>query len=298
MPKKKIQKVGFIGLGKIGAPMAKNILEAGFDLTVYNRSGDKMIPLLEKGAHGAESPKEAATGVEAVLTCLLDDQSMIENVSGDEGILAGLKPGGVHIGTATISPSCAAELAELHKKHGSYYIAAPVFGRPDAAEAGTLLTYVAGDEGAVSACEELFNAYTRSHVYMGSDHKVVNSIKLTMNFMLVSLIELFAQVYTFAEKSGIDAEFTNELILTVLSHPVMKEYTQRIRTRDFEPAAFDLSSGFKDVTLMLQASTQVQAPLPYASTIREKFLTALANGLAEKDWSAVSEISRMHAGLQ
>lgn len=297
MPVNQIEKVGFIGLGKIGAPVAKNILKAGFDLKVYNRTREKMKPLLDAGASQAQNPKQAAMDVDVVMTCLLDDQSMLDNLTGETGILAGLKQGGIHIGTATISPACAAELAALHEGHGSHYVAAPVFGRPDAAKSGTLLTYVAGEEQVVSACDAVFEAYTRSHIYMGEDHKVVNSIKLTMNFMLVSLIELYAEVYTFAEKSGIDPEFTNQLIMTVLKHPVMEEYTRRIRTRDFEPAAFDLSSGFKDVTLMLLASTQIRAPLPYASIIREKFLTALANDMADKDWSAVTEIARLQAGL-
>lgn len=292
-----IEKVGFIGLGRMGAPIAKNILRAGFDLTVYNRTPEKMKPLIEKGATGATSPKEAAAGADAVITCLMDDQSVLDNVTGENGLLAGLKPGGVHIGTATISPACATKLAELHRAHGSYYVAGPIFGRPDAAEAGTLLTYVAGDEGAIAACDRLFEAYTGSHIYMGENHKVVNSVKLTMNFMLVSLIELFSEVYTFAEKSGIDPEFTNELLLTVLAHPAPRQYTTRIRTRDFEPA-FDLRSGFKDVELILQASTEVRAPLAIASAVREKFLTALASDMADKDWSVVSEVTRRNAGLR
>ena len=115
--------------------------------------------------------------------------------------------------------------------------------------------------------------------------------------MLVSLIELFSQAYTFAEKSGIEPEFTQDLIMTVLHHPVMKEYTSRLRTQDFEPAAFALTAGYKDVELMLQASSEVQAPLIFASAIREKFLTALARGMAEKDWSAIYEVTRLNAGL-
>lgn len=292
-----IQKIGFIGLGKMGYPIAKNILDAGFKITVYNRTTDKMSSLLSEGAHGAASPKEAAEGADAVITCLMDDQTELDSTSGAEGLLAGLKRGGVHIGTATISPTCAATLAEMHRKNGTHYVAAPLFGRPDAAAAGKLLTYVAGDEAVVIACKNLFEAYTGSHIYMGEDQKIVNSIKLTMNFILVSLIELFSQAYTFAEKSGIEPEFTQDLILTVLQHPVLKEYTTRLRMRDFEPAAFELIAGHKDVELMLQASTDIRAPIVFASAIREKFLAALARGMAEKDWSAIHEISRLNAGL-
>lgn len=294
---KTIHKIGFIGLGKMGTPIAKNILKAGYELTIYNRTPEKLKSLLDSGAKAASTPREAAQKSEVVITCLMDDQTELECTTGKEGIIAGLESGGIHIGTATISPTCAATLAELHNANGSYYIAAPLFGRPDAAAAGTLLTYVAGDKNIIDACDSLFNAYSGTHIYMGDDPKVVNSIKLTMNFILVSLIELFSQAYTFAEKSGIEPEFTQQLIMTVLHHPVMKEYTNRLRLQEFEPAAFDLKAGFKDVELMLQASSSVQAPLIFASAIREKFLTALACGMAEKDWSAIYEVSRINAGL-
>ncbi len=292
-----IQKVGFIGLGRMGAPMARNIFTAGFDLVVYNRSPEKMKPLLELGAAGASTPSEVADDADAVITCLMDDQSVLACVLGEQGILSTLKPGGVHIGTATISPSAARKLAEIHRNHGSHYISAPIFGRPDAAEAGTLLTYVSGNPKAIIACEQLINAYAKTQINMGEDPGVVNSIKLTMNFMLVALIETFSEVYAFAEKSGVDLELTQELIKTVLNHPVMNEYTSRIRARDFEPAAFALRAGFKDVELMLQASSEVQAPLPIASLAREKFLTALASDLGDHDWSAIYEICRKNAGL-
>ena len=292
-----IQKVGFIGLGKMGVPIANNILNAGFELTIFNRTPVKRESLLSAGAKGADSPRETAQGADVVITCLMDDQTELDYTLGEEGLMAGLKPGGVHIGTATISPNCAATLSDLHQANGSHYVAAPLFGRPDAAAAGTLLTYVAGDEEVIKACKCLFEAYSGSHIYMGDDPKVVNSIKLTMNFILVCLIELFSQAYTFAEKSGIEPEFTQELIMTVLRHPVLNEYTTRLRIQDFEPAAFELIAGHKDVELMLQASTEVRAPLIFASAIREKFLTALASGMAQKDWSAIYEITRINAGL-
>lgn len=292
-----LRTVGFIGLGKMGAPIAANLLKAGYELTVYNRTPEKLNALLRAGAKSANSPREAARASDVVVTCLMDDQTELDCTLGEDGILAGLKPGGIHIGTATISPHCAATLAELHQNNGSHYVAAPLFGRPDAAAAGTLLTYVAGEQDVVETCKPLFEAYSGKHIYMGDDPGVVNSIKLTMNFMLVSLIDLFSQAYTFAEKSGIAPEFTQELILTVVGHPVLKEYATRLRLQDFEPAAFKLSAGHKDVELMLQAASNVRAPLRFASAIREKFLTALANEMADMDWSAIHKITRADAGL-
>ncbi len=294
---KKIEKVGFIGLGRMGLPIARNILKAGFNLVVYNRTLKKAQPLLEAGATLATTPKELAAACDTVVTCLMDDQSMLDTVTGSDGLLAGLKAGSIHIGTATISPAVVSKLAKLHQEHGSYYVAAPLFGRPDAAENGTVLSYVAGDEQAVQACDDLFKAYTRSHIYMGPDQRIVNSVKLTMNFMLVALIELFSEAYTFAEKSGLEPQFTEGLIQTVLAHPVMKEYTRRIRERDFSPI-FEMTAGFKDVELILQASGEVHAPLNIASLVREKFLTALGSGMGNQDWSAVSMITRKNASLE
>jgi 3-hydroxyisobutyrate dehydrogenase-like beta-hydroxyacid dehydrogenase len=147
---RQIHKVAFIGLGRMGTYMARNILRAGFDLTVYNRSPDNLKPLVAEGARSASTPMAAVDKADVVITCLMDDNSVMNVVTDEQGLLVGLKPGGIHIGTATISPSCAADLDELHKSHGSYYIAAPIFGRPDAAEAGTLLTYIAGNPDAIA----------------------------------------------------------------------------------------------------------------------------------------------------
>ena len=291
-----VKKVGFIGLGRMGLPIAHNILQKGFDLTVYNRTAEKMQPLVNEGACQAASPKEVAEQSEVIFTCLLDDQSMLEVVAGRSGLLEGMRPGSIHVGTATVSPTITTRLAEMHQEAGTFYIAAPLFGRPDSAEAGTLLTYAAGDKEAFETALPVIEAYTQSQIYLGDDHKVVNSVKLTMNFMLVSLIELFSEVYTFTEKSDVDPELTNNLILTVLSHPVMKEYARRIRTRDYS-TAFSLKTGFKDVELMLEASSSVRAPLNIASLVHAKFLTALAKGMQDQDWSAIADITRINAGL-
>jgi len=293
-----IRKVAFIGLGRMGAAMANNILEAGFDLTVHNRTPSKMEPLVAKGAAGASSPREAVAEADAVLTCLLDDRSVLANMTGENGVLAGLKPGGIHIGTTTVSPRHAAQMAKLHAEHGSYYVAGPVVGRPDAAEAGQLLTYVAGDPDVISRCDRLFDAYTMQCTNLGTKHSVANSVKLAINYTVISLVELIGQVYAFAEKSEIELEFMEQLFGVLFGHPVVKQYLRRIRTRTFDDAAFELISGFKDVQLMLQASTDARAPLNYGSIIREKFITAIAQGMEYRDWSAIYDVTRMNAGLK
>jgi len=290
-------KVGFIGLGRMGGFMAANIQDAGFDLTLYNRTESKMKPFLDKGATATASPSEAASQVDVIITCLADDSSVLDVLSGEEGILAGLKSGGVHIASETIAPASATKFAKLHEENGTHYIASPVVGRPDAAQAGTLITYVAGEPETIEKCRPLMESYTKAINFVSEDHSVANSVKLTINFMVISMVEMMGQVYAFAEKSGMDLEFANELIMMIINHPAIEGYMKRIRTRNFDEAAFELITGFKDVSLILQASTDARAPLPYISIIREKFMAALAHGLETKDWSAIYDITRMNAGL-
>jgi len=293
-----IQRVGFIGLGRMGSGMARNVLKAGFKLTVYNRTPAKMEPLIDGGATGASSPREAATGADAVLTSLMDDASVLDNVTGENGLLAGLKPDAVHVGTTTISPRCATQLAELHAAHGSHYVAGPVLGRPDAAERKELLTFVAGDPGVIARCTPLFDAYTAGVFNVGKEPRLANSMKLAVNYIAISLIDLMGQVYAFGERSGLDPQLLNQMMTAIVAPPAFKEYADRIRARNFDEVGFDLLSGLKDVQLILQASTDTRVPLAYASIIREKFLAAIARGLEGKDWSVITEVTRINAGLE
>jgi len=293
-----IQRVGFIGLGRMGSGMARNVLKAGFTLTVYNRTAEKMKPLIDEGATGASSPREAAAGADAVLTSLMDDASVLDNVTGENGLLAGLKPGAVHIGTTTVSPRCATQLAELHTAHGSHYVAGPVLGRPDAAERKELLTFVAGDPEVIARCRLLFDAYTAGVINVGKEPRLANSMKLAVNYMGISLIDLMGQVYAFGERSGLDAQLLNQMMTAIVAPPAFKGYADRIRARNFDEVGFDLLSGFKDVQLILQASTDTRVPLAYASIIREKFLAAIAHGMEGKDWSVITEVTRINAGLE
>jgi 3-hydroxyisobutyrate dehydrogenase-like beta-hydroxyacid dehydrogenase len=293
-----IKKVAFIGLGKMGTGIAGNILKAGFVLTVYNRTQSKMAPFIAEGATGAATPRAAAVGVDVIITNLMDDQSVMDVVTGEDGLLAGLKPGAVHIGTTTNSPRCAEQLTEMHARHGSTYIAAPVAGLPDAARAGQLRTWVAGNPKAIEACMPLFSVYTSAVTNMGNEPSVANTIKLINNYMSLSMIELMGQVYTLGEKSGIDLQYLNELFHDLLPRPGLKKYATRIRQRDFDSAGFELSAGLKDVELMIKTFSDKRVPCTYVGMIKDKFLAALAYGMEHKDWSSIYEITRMNAGLK
>ena len=292
-----ICRVGFIGLGRMGAAMARRILKAGFELAVYNRTRAKMQPLLDAGAVGAASAAGAAAGAQIVVTSLMDDQSVLDATAGPEGLLQGLAPGAVHIGTTTVSPRCAGRLAALHAAHGSDYLAAPVMGRPQVAEAGQLVSLVAGDACAIERANTVLSAYSQAVLPVSSTPAVANSLKLAINYMVCAVADLMGQVYAFGEKSDIDPQHLRVVMQTMFSHPGLQEYASRIHERRFDDVGFDLLSELKDVQLILEASTDARAPLPFVNIVHDKVLTALAHGLGAKDCSAVYEITRMCAGL-
>jgi 3-hydroxyisobutyrate dehydrogenase-like beta-hydroxyacid dehydrogenase len=278
----------------MGSGIARNIQNAGFGLTVYNRTAEKMKPLVEAGATASNTPREAAAAADVVVTNLMDDASVLGAVSGDNGILAGMRPDAIHIGTTTISPSLSTRLGELHAAQGSHYVAGPVAGRPDAAAAGKLFTFVAGKPEWLERCRPVMNAYANRIIPMGEDPAIAMSMKLVGNFMVASLIELIGEAYVFAECRGVDSSFLTNMFKQFV--PAAGEYVDRICTRDFGRAGFTLDGGTKDITLILQAAAEVHAPLSYASVVRDKCLAAQARGMGEMDWSVMTETSRFDAG--
>lgn len=289
--------VACIGLGRIGGGIARNIQASGRRLAVYNRNPQKTQSFVAAGATKASSPREAAATADIVVTCLMDDQSVLENVKGDDGILAGLSPGGIHIGTSTVSPKASAQLAELHASHGSHYVSAPVVGRPDAAAAGKLITFVAGKSEAVERCRPIIETYAAKVIILGEDHAAAPSLKLVVNFFGASLLELMGQAFVFAEKRGVKPELVGEMFKGLLQHPAMPVYMDKIRTGNFDDdIGFTLDGGLKDVKLILDAASEVNVPLPYASLIRDKCITAQAYGMGQRDWSCFTEVTRINAG--
>lgn len=288
--------VACIGLGRMGAGIAHNIQAAGCRLTVYNRTPGKADPFVASGATLARSPAEAARAADILVTNLMDDASVLGVMMGGEGILAGMRPGAIHIGTTTISPHLSSRLFGLHRDQGSDYVAAPVAGRPDAAAAGKLYTFVAANPAAIDRCRPVLETYAAQVIVMGADPAVAASMKLLANFFAAGLLELIGQAYVFAEKRGVNLAVFNALLATALPHPGFQEYAERIRTRRFDDVGFTLDGGLKDVELILHAAAEAQTPLPYASLIRDKCLAAQARGMGQRDWSCFTEIARLDAG--
>jgi hypothetical protein len=293
-----IQNIGVIGLGRMGTAIANNILKSGFNLVVYNRTPDSTRSLIEAGARKATSPKEVAIKSDVLVTSLTDDRAVLDLVTGEDGILSGLKQNSIHVGTSTISPSLSTQLGEMHSARGCSYLAAPVLGNPSVAKVAKLTTFVAGDPTAIERCNQLFNAYCQKIIDVGKEQAVANRLKLTANYILLVLIDLMGQVFTVGEKSNIDLQVMSQVMEMIFSSPALQEYAKRISTRDFDNVGYSLPLAFKDVQLILQSSDDVRAPLPYASSLRDKFLAAIANKLDTKDCISIYEITRMFAGLK
>ncbi len=281
----------------MGSGIASNILKAGFDLTVWNRTQEKMQPFIDDGAKGAKSPKEAVSDVDIVLTSLMDDQSILDNLNGEKGMLAGMKPDSVHLCVTTISPKFADELASIHKEHGSRFVAGPVLGRPDAAADGDLMSYMAGDEQGMEIAMPVCRAYTQKAIPIGQTPSTAYVLKLCLNYSVISIIELMGEVYACADKSGLDLELVKGIYESIFAHPVLKMYAGKLRARDFDDGGFRMTGGLKDVRLMLETAESFGTRFEIGEVIKGKMVAALEQGMEDKDWSAIYEISRQQAGL-
>lgn len=293
-------KVAFVGLGNMGSGIAQCILKAGFDLTVWNRTASKMDPLVANGAKPARSAKEAASAADVVVTSLMDDQSILDNLQGSEGILAGLKPGGVHVCVTTISPACADQLERIHREHGSHYVSGPVVGRPDAAASGQLASYLAGPAAAVEKATPVCQAYSKQVIAISEKPSIANCMKLAINFNVVSTIELIGETYVFAEKCGIPLEHMRDFYQQMwYAHPAARMYAEKLRKRDFGGrGGFVMKGGLKDVRLMLSTAKANGAALEVGEIIERKLKQGVESGMEETDWSAFYEITRRESGLQ
>jgi 3-hydroxyisobutyrate dehydrogenase-like beta-hydroxyacid dehydrogenase len=289
--------IAFIGLGKMGAGMARNLLRGGHRVAVYNRSPGKAENLATEGARVCPSPAQTVLGCEAAFTMLADDRSVEDVVFGENGIITALGRGSVHISSTTISTALARRLAAEHARLGQQFVSAPVFGRPDAAEAKKLLVVAAGPDDTVARCRPLFDDIGRQTFVAGKEPWQANAAKLCGNFMIASLIEAFGEANATLRKAGVDPKVFLEVINALMNSPIYASYGRMIAEEEFAPAGFALALGLKDVRLVLAAADELAAPMPLASLLKDHFLSALAAGQAELDWSSMARVAARSAGL-
>jgi 3-hydroxyisobutyrate dehydrogenase-like beta-hydroxyacid dehydrogenase len=288
--------IGFVGLGQMGAGMAANLVKAGHQVTVFNRTHTKAEPLIAQGARAAISVAEVCHG-DAVITMLANDEAVEDVAFGESGIIANLARGALHVSSSTISVALSDKLTKEHARSEQRYVAAPVFGRPEVAAAGQLFVVAAGPSDAVSAAQPLFEAVGQRTFVVSQTQKAANLVKLSGNFLIAAVIESLGEAIALVDKAGVDRHKYLELLTsTLFTAPVYKTYGALIADRRFEPAGFAVPLGQKDIRLALAAAEELNVPLPLASLLRDRFLTLRAHGGDNLDWSAIGGLAAKDAG--
>ncbi len=291
-------KAGFVGLGAMGQGMARSLVRAGHEVTVWNRTRERAEALAKDGAKVAATPAEAArAGV--VFTMVAEDRALEAVVSGPDGVLAGLPRGGVHVSASTIGVDTAERLAREHEEAGRHLVSAPVFGRPDAAAAAKLVVVAAGPDAAIETARPLLQALGPKLFVLGRSPAQANVVKLAGNFLITAVIEGLAESMAFVAKAGVEKQqFLDVLLGSMFDAPVYRNYGKILLEQRFSPPGFALPLGVKDNRLLLQAGEKLAVPLPLASLIRDRMVAALARGWADQDWSSIARISAQEAGLE
>jgi 3-hydroxyisobutyrate dehydrogenase-like beta-hydroxyacid dehydrogenase len=288
-------RVSFIGLGKMGFPMAANLLAAGHRVTVYNRTKSRSDELATRGAIAVDALEDCYDS-SVVITMLSDDNALREVVLSNKRFLDALLPNTVHVCMSTISVALSEKLAEAHARAGQIYVAAPVFGRPEAAALRKLFIVAAGPKNGIEICSPLFDVLAKKTFVLGSTAAHANLVKLASNFLLFSMIESLGEAVAFARKTGLDPnEFMN--IITTVFDSSYRAYGPMIAQARYEPTAFPLSLCLKDLGLMLLAAEDAVVPMPFANVIRDQLSSAIARGYQNLDETALSLVAAENAGL-
>jgi 3-hydroxyisobutyrate dehydrogenase-like beta-hydroxyacid dehydrogenase len=289
-------RIGFIGLGNMGSAMAANLIKAGHEVTVYNRSRGKVDALAAEGALPAAAVADACQG-DVVFTMLANDEAVEGIVFGDDGIVSSLASGATHVSSSTVSVGLAERLTEAHAQAGQQFVAAPVFGRPEAAQAAKLFVVAAGAAEPVAALSDVFDAIGQRTFVVSEEPKTANLIKLSGNFLIMSVIESVGEAMALVGKAGVDKhQYLDIITSTLFGAPVYKTYGGLIAGGEFEPAGFAASLGQKDLRLVMAAAEELNVPMPVANLLRDRFLTLLARGGADLDWAAVGALPAWEAG--
>lgn len=268
--------------------MARNLVAGGFEVTVFNRSRQRAEALIADGAKVADTPAAAVAAGGVVVTMLANDAALEAVSLGTEGFAQRLGKGGLHISMSTVSPETSRKLAAAHAELGSHYLAAPVFGRPEAAAAKKLWICQSGAAAAKARAKPVFEALGQGVHDFGDDPGAANVVKLSGNFLIFSAVEALAEALALAEKNGIDRNaVAGFLDQTIFACPIYQNYGRLIAKRAYEPAGFKLELGMKDIRLVRDLAEAASLPMPVADLLHARLLSGLAKGRGHLDWTAI-----------
>lgn len=298
-------EIGFIGTGSMGKPMARNLLEYGHDLSVYNRTASRVEDLEADGATCVETPYQVASDRRVVVTMVSDDQAMKDVVFGSkngstaegEGLIDGLPSEGIHLAMSTISPETSRELQQAHDERDQHFVAAPVFGKPTFAEEATLSVVAGGSDEVIQQCEPIFDAVGRQYFSVAEEPYKANIVKLAGNFTIASMMETLGETFTLMRKADVEPEQFLEIINeSLFDSPLYEAYGSSMAEREYE-AGFTLELGLKDMTLAQETAQEHETPMPLLNLVHEHLLSGVAKDLGDKDWTGIGAVIEERANL-
>jgi 3-hydroxyisobutyrate dehydrogenase-like beta-hydroxyacid dehydrogenase len=281
-----MMKIGFLGLGKMGSAMARRLLAAGHEITVWNRTHTASEALAAEGAIAAATIAEAARGKDAVVSMLFDDAANEEVLLGPEGVLSGMDAGALHIACSTISVALSERFAREHASRGQEYVAAPVFGRPNVAVEGKLWIVVAGADAAIAKSRPVLEPLSRGISVAGVRPAQAHAVKLAGNFLITMMIQSLSEAVVFARASGLDPAMLLETVNSALfQSPFYAAYSKVMLDPPAQPGA-TVTLGVKDLKLFLEAAEGGGVHLTIAERMEGRFAEAIAAGLENADWAS------------
>jgi len=290
-------RIGWIGLGKMGIPMAKNLIEKGFSLVVYNRTKEKSAELVELGAKLADSVAELSAEVNIVISMISDDDALKSTALGDAGVLQNAKPGTIFIDMSTVSPKASAEVAEKADEYDIPYLRAPVSGSTVVAAAALLTIFASGPRKAYETSTPLFEVMGKALFHVGEGEEA-RYLKLTLNMIVGTTAAMVGEALVFGEKGGMDWNQMIEIIdASIVASPLVNYKTEALKQRDFAPA-FTASQMGKDFDLALDTARQNDTPIPLTSQIRQNWSAMKAQGMGEQDFFAYVTLLEKLAGIE
>ncbi len=277
-----VQKVAFIGLGVMGAPMAAHLVDAGFALRVWNRTAAKAEALVARGAQAAGSPAESAGGADAVITMVADDRALRQVTYGDEGVLQSLSAGAVHLSMSTVSPQATTELAEMHRQRGVDFLAVPVFGSKESAMAKKLWAIAAGPRPVFERTRPVIEAMTAGITWLDENPAAAAQAKIIVNMLISTTVASLVQAFTLGSRAGLARSALMEVINRVFNSPLYERYGDRLVARDLS-VFFPLKLMLKDLGLALDLGAGAGVALPHAAATREMAVAAIGQGFGDED---------------
>jgi 3-hydroxyisobutyrate dehydrogenase-like beta-hydroxyacid dehydrogenase len=288
-----LERIGFVGLGQMGQPLALNLLKAGFALQVFDLHEERLAPLVARGAYKAVQLGDVTEPGGIVLTMVPDERALLQVSLGEGGILRRIGQGGIHLSLSTVSPEVAAQLAKLYEHLGSHFLAATVLGGLQEAEAAQLSILLSGKPAAKARVLPLLSAIGTYTYDLGERVEEASVVKLGYTFLIAAAIEAMGEAAALVEQCGADrAQFLRMLGESPLFKGTVYEgYGNMIGTRDYSDVRFPVAMGLKEMELILQAAERVDMPLPYAWIVHRHLLAAEVDERSDEDWSVLADFA-------